>query len=222
MNDLKKFFKTIKELWSNPKLKGTVQLVFWILFFIIVALLFRTSSNNRNVDKVDDNKNNNVEKKEKTNDETAVLSYDFMCDYTDNTGSTHITGTNFKNKNVFYQENSKYYFVNNKYYNALDNSIIEYPYNLIEWLYSNVKNMMDSNKYTNVTKYKDGLIKYEYIIDHNIYNNYYSKNYENDIIMNITMDNNIIKEVTINYGFSSVLINYSKINEIEDVEINID
>ena len=40
--------------------------------------------------------------------------------------------------------------------------------------------------------------------------------------MNITMDNNIIKEVTINYGFSSVLINYSKINEIEDVEINID
>ena len=212
MNDLKKFFKTTKELWSNPKLKGTVQLVFWILFFIIVALLFRTSSNNVNVDK--DNSNNNVEKQEKTNDEIAVLSYEFMCDYTDNTGSKHITGTNYKNKNVFYQENSKYYFINNKYYNALDNSIVE--------LYSNVKNMMDSNKYTNITKYKDGLVKYEYIIDHNIYNNYYSKNYVNDIIMNITMDNTIIKDVTINYGFASVEINYSKINEIDEIEINID
>ena len=40
--------------------------------------------------------------------------------------------------------------------------------------------------------------------------------------MNVTMENKIIKEVTINYGFGSVIITYTNINGIENLEINID
>lgn len=220
MEDLKNFFKKIKELWKNPKLKGVVQLVFWLLFFIVVALLFRSAS----FGNVKDNKKNaNSLKKDISNNNGVVLSYEYSYNYSDNIGnSTYITGINYKNKNVFYQENDKYYYVNNRYYNALDNSIIEYPYNLIEWQYSNIKNIINSNKYSNVTKYKDGLNKYEYIINYEDYNNYYNKNYTSNIIMNVTMENKIIKEVTINYGFGSVIITYTNINGIENLEINID
>ena len=80
---------------------------------------------------------------------------------------------------------------------------------------------MDSQKYSNTTRYKNGLINYEYLIDLDNYNNYYGQNYQNDIIMDIVYDGSVIKSVNINYTFATVEIIYTKINEIEDIEINI-
>lgn len=222
MQDLKNIFKTLKELWSHPKLKGTVQLIFWFLFFVVVALIFRSASTNNVSSKKVEEVQKDTAKDTITDEKVAVLSYEYEYNYTDNYGNNaHITGTNYKNKNIFYQDNVKYYFVNNKYYNALDNSIVDYPYNLIEWQYSNVKNIMDSQKYSNTTRYKNGLINYEYLIDLDNYNNYYGQNYQNDIIMDIVYDGSVIKSVNINYTFATVEIIYTKINEIEDIEINI-
>ena len=81
---------------------------------------------------------------------------------------------------------------------------------------------MDNNSYSNKTSYKSGNIKYEYTINNLIYNNYYGTNYQNDIVINITVKENKIVDVIINYGFASVTISYTNINEIDDLDINID
>ena len=94
-------------------------------------------------------------------------------------------------------------------------------YAMDEWKYKNIKDITDHNPQTNQTKYKNGMEKYEYNINNAFYNNYYGRNYPNDIIIVITKDKDKIKEATINYGFGIVNIKYTNINEIDSFDIGI-
>ena len=91
-------------------------------------------------------------------------------------------------------------YINEKYFNLLTNH----------------------NAYTNQTKYKNGITKYEYNIEKSIYNNYYIKTYPNDIALTITKNGDFISDVTIDYGFGIVNIKYTNINEIDSLDINLE
>lgn len=205
MQDVKNGFKFIKEKWKNPKFKGVIQIAFWLIFFILVSLLFRT--NKSSIDNV--------------KEEKEVNSYEYNYQYNDNNNIINISGTYYKDKEVFYINNNKYYFVNNNYYQAIDNKIINIDYSLVEWRYASIKNIMDKNNYSNKLEYEDGSIKYEYIIDYMTYNSYYNTNYTNNIILNIIVNEEKIKSVNINYLNETVSITYENINNIKDLDINI-
>lgn len=217
MKNVKGVVEGIGNIFGNPKLRGTVQIIFWIIFFFIVAMIFR-SSKTSSIPK-DDNVTSNTSKTETVD---VVSSYEYQYAYTENNNLVNIVGTYFNGKESFDMNGYKYYQVNNKYYDALSKNIVDASYAFDEWRYNNIKNITNHNSYINQTKYKNGIEKYEYNIDANIYNSYYNRNYSNNIIISITKENNIITSTTINYGFSSVDIKYSNINEIDNLDINID
>lgn len=212
MKDIKNFFHTLKVLWKNPKFKGVVQIIFWVIFFVIVAIIFRTTEKSqKQASEIIENEQNE-----------EVVSYEYEYQYSDNLNTIIISGTYYDKKEVFYFNNNKYYFVDNIYYNALDKTVTNFDYAFNEWNYNSIKNIMDNNSYSNKTSYKSGNIKYEYTINNLIYNNYYGTNYQNDIVIYITVKENKIVDAIINYGFASVTISYTNINEIDDLDINID
>lgn len=212
MKDIKNFFHTLKVLWKNPKFKGVVQIIFWVIFFVIVAIIFRTTEKSqKQSSEIIENEQNE-----------EVVSYEYEYQYSDTLNTIIISGTYYDKKEVFYFNNNKYYFVDNIYYNALDKTVTNFDYAFNEWNYKSIKNIMDNNSYSNKTSYKSGNIKYEYTINNLIYNNYYGTNYQNDIVINITVKENKIVDAIINYGFASVTISYTNINEIDDLDINID
>ena len=201
---------TLKSWWANPRLKGVVQLLFWIVFFALVAILFRTGKSDDEVTKdgVSINKND-------------VISYEYNYKYQDGINSIVVSGTHYDNKEKFAINGSKFYYVDGNYYDELANSITKIDYPLNEWNYNNIKSITDHNNYSNVTKYKSGDSKYEYIISSNIYNNYYGSAYTNNIIVTITKNSDdFITKASINYGIGSVNIEYININEIERLDIN--
>ena len=217
MKEVKGFFKTLSEWWSNPRLKGVVQLSFWIVFFAILAIIFRTSKSSSNINKNTSENTTNIN--EEKNDE--VVSYEFDYQYKDDTSTISIVGTHYDNKEKFTLNGTKFYSIDNIIYDEITNSQTTSNYAVEEWSYASIKNITDHNSYANQTKYKNGINRYEYSIAKEIYNNYYNTNYQNDIIITVTKNGDIINEATINYGFGIVNIKYTNINEIEDLNINV-
>ena len=139
--------------------------------------------------------------------------------YTENDNVINISGTHYDNKEKFTLNGVSYYSISDKYYNALTNVEVNIDYAIDEWSYNNIKNITDNNPYSNLTKFKAGIEKYEYNISKEIYNKYYNRTYPNDIIITINKTDSNIIEATINYGFGSVSIKYTNINEIENLDI---
>ena len=83
---IKEFFSKLRELWRIPKFKGIVQLVFWFIFFLVIALIFRSKDNNIPDVKVD----------------TSVNSYEYNYQYKEDNNIIDISGTYYKDKQVFY------------------------------------------------------------------------------------------------------------------------
>lgn len=221
MKELKNLFKALKSWWSNPKLKGVVQLVFWIVFFIILAVMVRVGKNNgssvNNSKSNDTNANANINTAQQNN---GVYSYEFEYNYTDNDVLINVLGTHYNNKESFTLNNTRFYLVDDKYYDAT-NRITTINYALNEWQYNNLKMIHDHNTYSNLTKFKAGIDKYEYTLSKEVYNNYYGTSYPNDVIIAIYKSGDIINSATINYGFGNVEIKYTSINEIDGLDIKI-
>ena len=176
-------------------------------------MIFRTSKVNNNIEKKDNNINNK--------DTTIIKGYEYKYEYRDDTNQVVINGIYYDNKESFTMNDKKYYGIDNKYYDAITKNLISIDYAINEWSYNNIKGIIDHNTYNNQAKYKNGKEVYEYTIDKNFYNNYYQKSYPNDINITITKEKNVITEAIINYGFGTVTINYSSINEIDSLDINI-
>lgn len=213
MKNVKEVVDGVVKILENPKLRGVIQIIFWVVFFFIVAMIFRSGKTD-NV-KVPNKDSNN------TNTSSIVSSYEYEYDYKDGNSNIFINGTYYNNKSSFTINSKKYYEVGNTYYDALTKEVVNMDYAIDEWKYSNIKMITDNNTYTNQTKYKNGKEVYEYNIDNSIYNNYYGKNYSIDIIIIITKENNIITEATVDYGFGIATIKYKNINEIDNLDINI-
>lgn len=201
---IKDFFLKLKELWHIPKFKGVVQLVFWVIFFLIISLMFRSANNRVDDIKVD----------------TSTNSYEYNYQYEENDNIINISGTYYKDKQVFYMNDVKYYYLNDNYYLASTNKITTMPYAMNEWEYKSIEKIMDNNSYSNKVEYED-ITSYEYNILSSVYNKYYNTSYPNDIIMTVSK-NDKIDSVSINYGFGKVEIKYSNINKIKNLDINID
>lgn len=201
---IKEFFSKLRELWRIPKFKGIVQLVFWFIFFLVIALIFRSADNNIPDVKVD----------------TSVNSYEYNYQYKEDNNIIDISGTYYKDKQVFYMNNIKYYYLNNNYYLATTSNITEIPYAINEWGYESIKNIIDNNSYSNKIEYEDN-VRYEYNVVSSVYNSYYNTNYTNDITITVIKDE-FIESASINYGFGIVDIKYSNINKIKNLDISID
>lgn len=219
MKDVKNFFKSLKSFWDNPKLKGVTQLIFWIVFFAIVAIMFRSGKSSDTTNKTNIDSNTNISNKA-IKEDSSVVSYEYEYIYTENDNVINISGTHYDNKEKFTLNGVSYYSISDKYYNALTNVEVNIDYAIDEWSYNNIKNITDNNPYSNLTKFKAGIEKYEYNISKEIYNKYYNRTYPNDIIITINKSESNIVEATINYGFGSVSIKYTNINEIENLDIN--
>ena len=173
MKNVKGVVEGIGNIFGNPKLRGIAQIIFWLIFFFIVAMIFRSSKTN-NIPK---NNSNNVTSNTTKNEITDVVSsYEYQYTYTENNSVVNITGTYFNSKESFDMNGNKYYQVNNIYYDALTKNIVEAAYAFDEWSYNNIKSITDHNSYINQIKYKNGIEKYEYNIESNIYNSYYKNN----------------------------------------------
>lgn len=214
MKDVKNFFGTLKSWWDNPRLKGVVQLIFWAIFFIIVAIMFRSGKSDDTVKNENNNSNN-------TNN-NEVISYEYKYQYIDNTNTIVINGTHYDNKEKFSLNNTNYYSIDDKYFDDVTKTQVDIAYAIDEWKYSSIKNITDHNAYSNLTKYKSGIEKYEYNLSKEIYNNYYGNTYPNDIIITITKKDNNISEATVDYVFGKAIIKYTNINEIDSLDINVD
>ena len=75
MKNVKGIVEGFQNIFSNPKLRGIVQIIFWVVFFFIVAMMFRTSKANNAVTK------KSTELKDK--DTSVVNSYEYAYDYKD-------------------------------------------------------------------------------------------------------------------------------------------
>lgn len=218
MKDVKNFFKSLKSMWDNPKLKGVTQLIFWVIFFAIVAIMFRSGKSSDTTNKTNIDSNTNISNKA-IKEDSSVVSYEYEYIYTENDNVINISGTHYDNKEKFTLNGVSYYSISDNYYNALTNVEVNIDYAIDEWSYNNIKNITDNNPYSNLTKFKAGIEKYEYNISKEIYNKYYNRTYPNDIIITINKTDSNIIEATINYGFGSVSIKYTNINEIENLDI---
>ncbi len=218
MKNVKGVIEGIGNIFGNPKLRGIAQIIFWIIFFFIVAMIFRSSkASSSRVPK--QNSNTNVTNNEKNG---VVNSYEYEYQYKDDNGNINIIGTHFENKESFSMNGTKYYEISGIYYDANTKTKTDIGYAIDEWKYESIKNITNHNAYTNQTKYKNGITKYEYNIEKSIYNNYYIKTYPNDIALTITKNGDFISDVTIDYGFGIVNIKYTNINEIDSLDINLE
>ena len=105
MKEVKGFFKTIIELWGNPRLRGVVQLIFWVIFFAIVAIWFRTGKSSDTVNKT------NVDSNTTIKEDSGVASYEYEYIYTENDNVINITGTHYGDKEKFIINGSNYYSI---------------------------------------------------------------------------------------------------------------
>lgn len=218
MKNVKGVIEGIGNIFGNPKLRGIAQIIFWIIFFFIVAMIFRSSkASSSRVPK--QNSNTNVTNNEKNG---IVNSYEYEYQYKDDNSNINIIGTHFENKESFSMNGTKYYEISGIYYDANTKTKTDIGYAIDEWKYESIKNITNHNAYTNQTKYKNGITKYEYNIEKSIYNNYYIKIYPNDIALTITKNGDFISDVTIDYGFGIVNIKYTNINEIDSLDINLE
>ena len=218
MKEIKNIFVTLKSWWDNPRLKGVVQLIFWIIFFFIVALMFRSG---KKTDEITKNSVNNKDEQTITTG-NEVISYEYEYKYIDDTNNVIITGIHYNDKEKFTLNNIKYYSIEDKYYDEISNTETDISLSIDEWSYNKIKYITDHNPYSNLIKYKNGEEKYEYNIDKDTYNSYYGRIYPSNIIISITKDKNTISEAIVNYGFGSVDIKYTNINEIDSLDINVD
>ena len=218
MKNVKGVIEGIGNIFGNPKLRGIAQIIFWIIFFFIVAMIFRSSkASSSRVPKK--NNNTNITNNEKNG---VVNSYEYEYQYKDDNGNINIIGTHFENKESFSMNGTKYYEISGIYYDANTKTKTDIGYAIDEWKYERIKNITNHNPYTNQTKYKNGITKYEYNIEKSIYNNYYIKTYPNDIALTITKNGDLISDATIDYGFGIVNIKYTNINEIDSLDINLE
>lgn len=218
MKKLKDYYVKFRELWKVPKYKGLIQLGFWFVFFFVIIVGIRMSNSNvSNSTKKETNKE--VESKE----EISNYTYNYQINRNDNI--INIGGVFSNNNDQFYYNNQKYNYKNGLYYLNDIETTFEYPMN--EFQYKNISNLIKDKQYESKTEFKDGKIKYEYIIDSTTYNTFYNKDYQTtgNILINVTKKDDNIINITLNlseyyldYSIYQVIIDYNNVNNINSLD----
>lgn len=218
-----KYIKELKEMFKNPKKKALAQLCFYAIFFIFVAIILRGA----------DNKPTKIIEEQKSPIEfyEDMKSYHYKVTYTNIDKVDIIDGTYVDNISLFTFNNFKYYYEEDLY--IIDNDsyyLSNIEYNISKIFNNNFKNIIEYLEEESKTTYKDGTIITTYTIDSNRMYNYLfdlESNYDNECTITITENekeiHNIIIDLTnLGLNLTKIEVEYSYLNLIEDLEINID
>lgn len=223
---MKEKYRKYKEFISVPKNKSIVQIALYGIFFIFVFIIINTHKTVNTPD-VETVKEDNIIEKKEDNIKEEVISYEYIYDFNINDITTNITGTHYNYDELFTINSQKYYIKEGIIY-SIDNikqDNFEYP--ILRLKYSIMDTLMNNYSYETKTEYKDGTIKYEYIISNNEFGKLYNEGNINEGNVNITI---IIKDyitqinmdLSTYYNVSKYLltIKYNNINNIESLDIN--
>lgn len=218
------YIKKIKEFLKDPKKKALTQLGIYIIFFIFVFILLNSS---------DEINNNVLEEKIKSSIDIYedMKGYTYKVVYTNVDKVDIIEGTYYKDKSLFNYNNLKYYYEDSLYVisdYSYTNTVIEY--NISKIFSNNFINIINKLEEVSETKYKDGTVEKNYTISANeIYRYLFDTEYvyEELVNVNITEYENQIQKITIdlsslNINLLKIEIEYSNIDNIEDLEFNKD
>lgn len=215
------FFKDIKEKLKNPKTRSLTLLGIYVLFFIFVFLVLNSGSETSNY---------TYEEKKSTIDNFKDMeSYQYKITYTNTLSIDIIDGTYYKNTSLYNFNNNKYYFDINNY--LIDNdsyyiSVIQY--NVSKIFNNNIYTIFENLEEISKTTYKNGMIEINYNLDSNIFYKYFydlDSTYNNTVNVKITEKENYITSIFIdisnlNIDLKQIQIDYSNINNIQNLEFN--
>jgi len=178
---MKEKYRKYKEFISVPKNRSLTLLALYGIFFIFVFIIINTHKPTKSPVQDNINENNIVETKEDNkNIEVEVTSYEYTYDFNINDIVTNIKGTYYNGDELFSLNNSKYYIKEGIIY-SMDNikqDNFEYP--ILKFKYNIMDNIINNYPYETKTEYKDGTIKYEYIIANNEFGKYYNEGNANE------------------------------------------
>ena len=189
------FIKKIRENLKNPKKRAITQLVLYAVFFTFVFLIISSANSS--------GKKSTIKKEEK-------LVYSYSYSIVENNITTYINGSS--DKETFMYNNVEYNI------NDIKNNIIENPvkYNVSDYYYDNIKELINKSEFIEKTTYKDDSTKSIYNIkvsdyfndktyecinncDNNITITVYEKKYINNVIIDLINVNNYNYTIDIKY-----------------------
>ena len=219
------YIKKIKEFLKDPKKKSLTQLGIYIVFFIFVFILLNSS------DGIENNEIIEEQVKLPLDIYEDMKGYTYKVVYTNVDKIDIIEGTYYNDKSLFNYNNLKYYYEDSLYVindYSYTNTVIEYDISKI--FSNNFINIINKLEEVSETKYKDGKIEKSYTISSSeIYKYLYDAEniYEGLVNVNITEYDNQIQKIMIdlsslNINLFKIEIEYSNIDNIEDLEFNKD
>ena len=214
------YIKSIRQFLKDPKKRSLTLLGIYALFFIFVFIVLSGSNDSHAVTSVE---------KEKTTFENykEMTSYDYTITYTNIDKVDIISGEYVNNTSLFTFNNNTYYY-DSKYYLIDNDSYYEtsIEYNVSKLFNTNLYSIFENLDSEYKTTYKDGKIQTSYNIDRNEYNLYYyniNTQYSDYINIKITELDKFIQKIEIQIDDnSSIVVEYSNINNIEDLNLNKD
>lgn len=216
------FFRSIKEGLKDPRKKSLTLLGLYAIFFIFVFLVLSSSST--------PTKGADTELTSAKDNYKEMTSYTYKITYTDNNLINVIDGTYRLNTSLFTYNTNKYYLESDLLYFIDTNSyyLTNIEYNVKKLFNNNLSTILDSLQEESITTYNDGRKKTSYILDANIFNNYYfetESNYETNIGIEIIEENNFITHIIIdltslNINLTKIDVEYSDINKISSLDFN--
>ena len=212
---MKDFFKKFKEFRKDPKKKSISLLIIYGIFFIFVFIYIRSGTPNPQVN--NSNQNINI-----TQNQNEITSYEYEYEINKDNNIIKITGTFINNEDVFNVEPDKY-LINNYYIYSNEERIIEFPINKLG--YNEINKYVSNIDYNAKTEYKDGQIKYEYIISNKDFSNYFQEenNIEGNVYITVNKKDYIDKiEIDLKEYYNTenykINIEYTNINNISNIE----
>lgn len=224
---MKEKYKKYKEFMSVPKNKSLTLIVFYVIFFAFVFVVLSTGKTVQQPvinNDVDNNTEQNIDNKIK-----EVKSYEISYEFNIDDKYTIVNGIFYNDDMIFTINNEKYYIKEGSIYTSNNQKIESFEYPLLKFKYSIMDNIINNYKYETKTEYKDGNIKYEYIIPIKEFSQYYNEGNinEGNVLITITK-NDYISQIDVDlkeyYNVNNYLvtIKYSNINGIESLDINND
>ena len=179
------FIKRIREGLRDPKKRAITSLLLYGIFFVIVFLIIANSSE--------------VSKNYVPTTKDEIIGYNYTIDIEENDNKLLINGV-YSDTESFSYNNNNYVIKDNLIY--LNDVVVDNPikYNVKDYYYDSIKELIDKSEFIEKTTYKDDSTKTIYNIK--VEDFFYNTNYEclNNCLNNIVIsvyESDYINQVTI-------------------------
>lgn len=214
---MKEYWNKFKEFRKDPKKRSISLLIVYGIFFIFVIIYVRSY---KPAPPIESNNNQSIIK----DSINAVTSYEYNYDIIKDNTIINISGTHYENKDIFKIDSDNYNVKDNYIYSTLDdNKTIEFPLDRLN--YNNIEKLLNNFDYNYKIEYKNGQIKYDYIVSNKDYSTYYQEENNNEgNVYIITVKSDYINKIEIDlseyYKINNykITIQYTNINNISNIE----